>query len=135
MFTPTRCAAVLLPSGPARDFERKHLYILLTNPFGPAKQVLMVPICTVASMCDNACLISVGDYPFVKHESYVAYARCRIECANDLIRLVGSGRFIEKAPASEDLANRIAAGLSRSQFTKPFALEFYQGFERSMSGR
>lgn len=95
----------------------------------------MVPICSVLPKIrhDNACLISAGDHPFVKHESYVAYALCRVESADAMAEHVGGGYLIENQPASEVLAQRIVAGLKRSKFTKPFALEFYGDFERSLN--
>lgn len=133
MFTAACGATVLYPSGPRDDLTRRHLFVLLTDPFGPAKQVLMVPVCSAASQCDNTCLISVGDHPFVRHESYVDYARCRLESANDLAKFVDSGYLVEKEPADGALVDRMGAGFSRSRFTKPFALEFYQNFVRYMS--
>ena len=130
MFVPARCATVLFPSGSANDPARKHLFVLLTDPWGPAKQVLMVPVCSVVPAIphDEACLVDVGDHPFVKHESFIAYARCRVEAADDLVTHVCRGYLVENSPASEVLVQRIVSGLKQSRFTKPFALKFYQDF-------
>ena len=133
MFTPGRRTTVLVPSGPANDHKRKHLFVLLTDTYGPAKQILMAPVCSVPATgtYDNSCLVASGDHPFLQHASYVAYDKCRVEQAVALENLVKSGYMIEKEPASEDLVASISAGLKKSKFARPFAKELLKEFENS----
>lgn len=133
-FSPVRRAAFLVPSGPANDPDRKHLHVLLTDPCGVGKQVLMVPICSVKPDLphDSTCLLSPGDHQFLQHASYVAYSKCRVEAAADVAKLVGGGYFTIKEPASEELIARIAAAISTSKFIKPFARDFYRDYEQSV---
>lgn len=88
-----RGATVLVPSGPARDPQRMHLCVLLTDSHGPGQQILMVPINSVkpARPHDSTCLLAAGDNPFIKHESYVAYDRCRVEHTVHVEKLIASG--------------------------------------------
>ncbi|EQD77028.1 hypothetical protein B1B_01297 [mine drainage metagenome] len=136
MINPVRCATVLYTSGTAADPDRKHLFVLLTDPSGPAQHVLMAPVCSVdpdpKAFRDDTCLLAAGDHPFIKHDSYIAYAKCRVVAASDLVKHTESGYVIEKKPASDALVARIVAGLRKSKFTKPFARDFYQDYEQSL---
>lgn len=131
MSTPVRLATVLFPSGPANDVKRKHLFVFLTDPYGAASQVLMVPVCSVevGAQVDESCLLDSGCHSFIRHRSYVNYALCRTERADAIANGIRNGQFIPKEPVSEDIFRLIIAGMRRSKFTKPFALEFFGEFE------
>ena len=133
-FSPTRGGALLVPSGPTHDPDRKHLYVLLTDPVGQGQQILMVPICSVEpdKFCDDTCLLAVGEHQFLQHESYVAYAKCRVEAALHVLNLVGSGYFIPKDPLSDSIVVRMCNGLATSKFVKPFVRDFYRDYEQSL---
>lgn len=94
----------------------------------------MAPICSVEPNMfhDPTCLLTAGDHPFTKHESYVAYAKCRVEAAADIVKLTDTGYFTVKELASEALVARIVAGLGKSKFSKPFARDFYRDYEQSL---
>lgn len=134
MFTPARRATVLIPSGPQSDPTRKHLFVLLTYPYGTPEQILLVPICSVPpdGCHDGTCPVGMRDHPFLKHDSYVAYDKCRVEFSTAVTRLVDNHYFVEKGMVSEELVLRIAAGLKVSKFTKPFAKKFLIEFEQSL---
>ncbi|MGA9367236.1 MAG: hypothetical protein WBV35_07245, partial [Steroidobacteraceae bacterium] len=131
MFNPHRGGAVLLPSGPPKDVTRKHLFVLLTDPHGPGKRVLMAPICSVPkdTPYDDTCLIAAAEHPFIKHDSYVPYSRCRDESVVDLQKHAERGYLTEMDPASAALLQRIIAGLSKSKFARPYARSFLRDFE------
>jgi hypothetical protein len=131
MFLAVKLATLLYPSGPAHDVNRCHLFVLLTNPFGPAMQVLMVPICTVVAGCDTTCIIKTGEHAFVQTESYASYGWCRVEPEKKLVTGVSKGQFADKGPVSQTLYSRITNGLRKSPFTKPFALTFFNDAERA----
>ena len=96
----------------------------MTAPYGVAKQVLLAPICTIRGTHDDACEIWLGDHPFIKLSSYVAYALCRTEPASKLIKGVGNGLFRDGGLIAKPVFTRIVMGLKQSRQTKPFALEF-----------
>lgn len=122
---------VLVPSGPPNDPDRKHLFIFLTDPHGPADQVLMVPVCSEppGGATDTACLLDGGHHPFLDRRSYVDYSRCRIEFASSISRGVENGLLVVREPVGDDVFTLIIAGLRNSGFTKPFALDFYSDCE------
>lgn len=79
LFIPVERATLLICSGPPNDPNRKHLFIILTNPICingcTEKSVLLVSICSVSNdrYYDKTCLLSIGDHEFIKHESYINY--------------------------------------------------------------
>lgn len=132
LFLPVRRATLLIPSGPEHDPDRKHLFILLTDPFGrleeDEKQVLMVSTSTVRTgmFHDPTCLLFPGDHPFIKHDSFVSYRTARIEEAGKLVRGVKSGALIPKGSMEGEIVARICKGLTESRHTPLKILEFYE---------
>ena len=81
MFFVIRRATVLIPSGPVHDPDRMHLFVCMTNPIGFEQSTLWVPVNSVraGAFVDPACLIDVGDHPFIRAESFIHYQFARIE--------------------------------------------------------
>jgi len=92
LFVPFRRATLLIPSGSNQNLERKHLFVLLTDPIETKdfdeKHVLLVNITSVPEGLpyDSTCVLKIGEHRFVKHDSYVFYAKARIESANKLLQ-------------------------------------------------
>lgn len=131
LFVPLKRATLLVPSGPANDPTRKHLFILLTDPTDDGsgvKAVLMVSLSSVRSGVphDPTCILYPGDHPFVKRESFVLYARARIEEAEKLLRGVKEGKLVAHDPMNSDVFARICKGVEESRFTSAKVLKFYQ---------
>ena len=127
MFTAVRRATLLFPSPSARDENGKHLFIVLTDPCGPANQVLLVGIATLRDKgCDMTCVLKPGDHEFIKIDSYVAYSFCRIEWADKLVTGVKNGDFVDKGLLDEEIFGRVLTGLRKSHSTKPFAVQFLE---------
>ena len=125
---------ILIPSGPAHDLGKRHLFILLTEPYGPANQILLAPVCSVNKngVKDDSCILDIGVHPFIDHRSFVDYALCRIERASKIQRGIDTMLFAEKETIPAEIFPLIVKGLRDSPFTKPFALEFYEDFEKSI---
>ena len=131
LFVPFKRATLIIPSGPANDPNRKHLFVLLTDPIEApdfnGKQVLLVNIASVPNSLpyDSTCILHPGEHRFIKHESYVYYAKARIEAANALLRGVKSGQLIPHEIMDDALVKRISDGLQQSPHTTPKILNFY----------
>lgn len=126
MFSPVPGMTLLFPSGPANDLRRLHLFVLMTSPSGPARQVLMVPITSCHEKSDTTCRVpgQGAAHQFVTHDSVVEYRHARIERVDVLARGVGSGEFVEKPPVDKALLSQVRAGFFTSRFAKPFTCEF-----------
>jgi hypothetical protein len=131
MFSAKRLATLLYPSGSANDPSRHHLFVLLTDPFGPAEQVLMACICTIVEGADESCLLKNGDHDFIKHDSYVAYGFCRIESAKALIKGVEQKVFLDKGHISEAIYKKLLPDLgSRHLQSRSFSIFSKRSKER-----
>ena len=131
LFLPLKRATLLIPSGSASDQERKHLFVLLTDPQGDdekSRQVLMVSASTVKPgvRYDPTCLLYQGDHPFIRHKSYIAYQRARIELVMKVVNGVKAGVLIQHETMDSAIFARICKGLEESRLTTPDILDFYR---------
>lgn len=131
LFLPLKRATLLIPSGPQNDQSRKHLFILLTDPQDDEagkKCVLMVSLSTIKPGMphDPTCILYAGDHPFVKHNSYVAYQKARLEEANKLLRGVRNGQLAPHDPMDSAIFVQICKGLEESRLTPAKLLSFYR---------
>jgi hypothetical protein len=132
LFLPFQRATLLIPSASVSDPNRKHLFILLTNPHphpeSNIKSSLLVSVSTMYPRLpfDPACKLFAGDHPFIKHDSYVVYRTARIETADKLINGVSQGIFNHKETLSGEIFARVCHGLTTSDFTAPTILRFYE---------
>lgn len=122
VFQPVRRATLLIPSGPAHDRDRKHLFIILTDPVadpltGGKDSVLLTSLSTLDTALphDPTCILHSGDHPFVTRDSYVSYRTSRIQEAEKIINGVASGVLVEKEPMDSGIVERICDGLTSYQ--------------------
>lgn len=130
LFLPLKRATLLIPSGPTGDPDRKHLFILLTDPHDDeagTKAVLMVSLSTVrvGMPHDPTCLLYPGDHPFVKNNSFVVYQKARLLEADKVLRGVKSGELVPQDPMDGMIFSRICKGFEVSRLTPPKLLAFY----------
>lgn len=119
MFLPNRKASLLIPSGPATDPDRKHLFIVLSDPVTDEYVVLLVSISSVKPnrWNDQSCLLFPGDHPFITKDSFVDYSTARIEEADKLLRGVKAGKLVPHSPVDQSVFDRICAGVMASRRT------------------
>ena len=131
LFIPTRRATVLIPSGPDADKERKHLFILLTDPVPnvdtKTSEVLSVSVSSIKEgyPFDPACRLYAGDHPFLRHESFVHYRYARIDVVSAFLAGVKIGAFIPQGPLKEPIFAQVCQGLLASRNTSPRIRQFY----------
>lgn len=127
MFLPNRKATLLVPSGPLHDPDRKHLFIVISGPVNDEQLVLLVSISSVKPNLwnDQSCLLFPGDHPFIKRDSFVDYSSSRIEPAEKLAKAVDQGIFVPREPVSQDLFDRICAGVLASRRTPKDIKRFF----------
>ena len=135
LFVPFRRATLLIPTGAAHDPDRKHLFIVLTDPAQvldfDEKHSLLVGVYSITpeSRHDPACELYAGDHAFIRHKSYVHYARARIEPSQAILNGVKKGVFVQKDMLVEDIFARVCKGLVESRFTPPIIVSFYKAAE------
>ena len=58
--------------------EGGHLWVVVTPPFGPEGDFIMVNMTTLRSSTrDRSCLLDVGDHPFIRHATAIFYGDAR----------------------------------------------------------
>lgn len=127
MFLVTRRATVLVPSGTPERPELKHLFILLNDPHGQEQHVLIVSISTIRAgkYHDTACRLFAGDHPFIKVDSYVVYARARLETSAVLAKGVQQQILVQHDPMPGDVFARICQGVLDSRHTPQYLKDFF----------
>jgi hypothetical protein len=112
--------SLLMPSGPSGN----HLFFVILGPIqldnrGSTPQVLTVSVTSIKPDLpfDDACVLKVGDHPFIQHDSYVAYRHLRIDPLPHVERLVQSGVWQPHTPCSPELLERIIRGVHLSRMT------------------
>lgn len=130
LFLPLKRATLLIPSGPESDQDRKHLFILLTDPHtdeAGKNCVLMVSLSTVRPGMphDPTCILYAGDHSFVKHDSYVVYQKARLAEVDKVLRGVKNGQLVPQSPMDGTVFARICKGLEDSRLTPTKQLTFY----------
>jgi hypothetical protein len=104
---------------PKRGTDTEHLWIVITEPDADANAVC-VSVTTKRSYSDTTVVLSVGDHPFVKHESVIHYADARIldlrtvEAALDAN--TRSFVCVSHKPCSDSLLARVQDGLLKSPY-------------------
>jgi hypothetical protein len=117
-------ATLLMPSGPD---EGQHLYVIMTNPCDEG-QSLLVSLSSIKEgrFHDPACIIEVGEHPFVTKRSYVEYRLSRIIRCDHITKCVDGWTFTPKADVSDDLYAKIAAGIGASEFSSKLTIKYYE---------
>lgn len=128
IFIPVRRATLLIPSGTGNNPNQKHLFILLTDPLGEDREILLVGVSSkrAGSYLDPTCILYPGDHQFLRHESYVNYRRARIESADKINTGVSRGLFIPKGTIDTGIFARICQGILDSRHTTGKMKRFYQ---------
>ena len=132
VFKAVRRATLLIPSGPAHDLDRKHLFIILTDPiadpFNSGKDShLLTSLSTLDESLphDPTCILRAGDHPFVTRDSYVSYRDSRIVETTKIIKGVETGVFVAKDLMEISIVESICIGLG-SQQTPEKIKRFYR---------
>ncbi|MBN1809990.1 MAG: hypothetical protein JW909_13055 [Planctomycetes bacterium] len=88
-----------------------HLWLILTDPARDSDcRTVIVNITTYRAEKDHSCLLDVGDHPFIRHRTCIAYDYARIIKANRLEKLETDGIIHFEQPFSADVLRRIMAG-------------------------
>lgn len=114
-FVPEKKATLLIPSGSQPG--QLHLYVLLTNSCKNSFN-LLVNFTSIKEGCfyDNACIIQAGEHPFITKNSYIFYQGTRQDRSDHLIKCVEGWLFKPHDPLSDDLFDRVCAGIEKTKF-------------------
>lgn len=117
---------LLIVSGPKHDLERKHLHVVCNDPDGEGK-VALVSICSVTGTShDTTCILQEHEHAFLKHESFVLYARAKIVSESSLTNGVAANLMVIHDDMNGQTFLRVLKGVCRSPQT-PRKVKKYLG--------
>ena len=109
-----------MPSGPDQ-----HLFIVCNDTCRLGLN-LLVNISSFYDGCDSTCVLDRGDHPFVKHLSYVFYARAIISHADKIQRGIGSGILTPQPDMIDEVFQRVEAGITGSPDTPGKIIKYFR---------
>lgn len=115
-----RKGTLLVPSGPD-----KHLFIVCNDTCRHGLN-LLVNISSFYDGCDRTCLLDVGDHPFVRHLSYVFYAKAQISKAEQIQRGLAQNKLTAQPDMAEWVFLRVEAGVTASPDTPLNVVRYFQ---------
>jgi len=126
-YLPSKGCTLLIPSGTTLHPDRKHLFVVLTNPCAGG-QHLLISISSVKQnrWHDPTCILEAGEHPFLDHQSYVFYARPQQIGQAGIIKCVKSGLYIVKENCDEAVLKKICEGVATSAMTPRWAKEYFR---------
>jgi hypothetical protein len=117
---------LLIVSGPNHDPERKHLHVICNDPDGDGN-VALVSVCSVTGTNhDTTCILQQHEHAFLKHESFVLYARAKIVSENSLANGVAQKLMVIHDDMNGQTFLRVFNGVCRSPQT-PRKVKKYLG--------
>ena len=93
-----------------------HLWMVLSNPALNANQVLIVSLTTWGKDDDPACVLNVGDHPFVRQKSFIKYSHAKIVSDQQLEEFRARGQIHVQAQLSLSVLKRARDGAAESRF-------------------
>lgn len=127
LFFPLRRTTLHIPNtGPAHDKTRGHLHVVVNDPCKNGLNLLVV-VNSHYDGCDETCVLDSG-HDFIKHLSFIKYARADTVETDLLVRSVKEGIVSYEGLFDDAEFTRICDGVLTSPHTKPRVKQYYDEF-------
>ena len=93
-----------------------HLWMVLSDPALDADKVLIVSLTTWGKDDDPACILNIGDHPFVRQKSFIKYSHAKVVTDQQLDEFHTRGQIHVQAPLSASVLKRVRDGAAESRF-------------------
>jgi hypothetical protein len=93
-----------------------HLWIVVSRPETDNDNVLIVNLTSWRCDKDQACVLDVGDHPYIRKKTCVNYPDSKIVSSQQLDALIQSGHLEKHDPVTMELLERIRQGAMLSRF-------------------
>ena len=117
--------AFLRKSGPPQDPDRLHLHIICTNQdrFG---LMLVAQLCTLEPYTrDRACILGLGDHPFIDRRSFIHYGKSVILQRDSLDDAMQRGDIILQDDCDATIFQLICDGFKVSRAMRPKTMAYF----------
>jgi hypothetical protein len=125
-YDPKRGDALLIPSGPSGDPDRKHLHCIITDRCGAEMHLLVCVESVGPGYHDPSCLLEIGEHDFITKQSWVNYRHTRCHKAARLTKLVDGWVASKRTPLTQHLLGRVCDGLMASRMTPRGMKRYFQ---------
>jgi hypothetical protein len=98
-----------------------HLWMIISDPGNHPDKVVIVNFTSWADWKDQACVVDVGEHPYVHKKTCVNYAGAKIVTLDQLKTLEQAGRLKMHSHLSEALLRRIRQGVLDSRMKMSLA--------------
>jgi len=106
--------------------NREHLWVVLTTPDAD-HQCAIVSISTLRDYSDTTTILNAGEHEFIRHKSFVFYAKAKLIYANEFEQQFVDGFAKMSSKMNRGTLNRIKEGVFESKFTPNKVKRFCQG--------
>lgn len=126
-YSPIKGGTLLGNVGGPKD----HLFILRCDPvYYPRLNLDAVLTVNVTSWCegkinDSACIINIGDHPFIVHKSYIFYQKAKAVSSFSLKKGVEDGYYKPQALLSDEVMGKIIQGFEVSDLLSDEGERFF----------
>jgi hypothetical protein len=124
VFIPYPKVALYIESGPSG----KHLFVIVTAPTKSCDDILLLNFTSIyeGAHFDPACVVEPGEHPFITKKSYVFYNKAMIRSSKEIELKIRENKIsIHSKSVSQDLFNKIIAGISTSKEIPTEIIDFY----------
>ena len=90
-----------------------HLYIVISDP--QQSEVVLVGVTTKRRFADTACELSVGDHPFIQHDSCISYDYAEIISVAAIEAKLAVGDIRPREDFGKAIVRRIWEGAERTR--------------------
>lgn len=109
-------------------FLNGHLWVLISDPGQDDERLLVVKFNRWKRYHDQACVLEVGDHPFIRERTCVNYQEAMVVPELNILTLMDTGDLSFREPASLTLLARIRAAVEKSRLPQDYiALLVQQG--------
>jgi hypothetical protein len=100
-----------------RTGGKEHLWIVATEPFGSAGEVVIVSLTTDRPDKEQTVRLSPSDHPFIRWPTIVFFTDAQLKPVDEIIALIRKGEATFHDDCSEELLQAIIDGLLASPNT------------------
>jgi hypothetical protein len=109
-------------TGGAANRAGAHLMICMGID-GRKNTAIIVPVVSRHDLSDTSCTLGVGDHPFIKHDSCVAYDFARLVSLSEINEKIDKNLIRLGEAVSDDVLKRVQVGFVMSDETAPWIYE------------
>lgn len=112
------------------DEQDLHLRIIVNSPTENG-EVVLVSVTTKRKKSELLVQLTVGDHPWLRHDSVIAYRYSIITDVTKIENALHNGYAVMQAPVSPQLLKRAQRGLLESDFTPNEVRYFFQSISEA----